>query len=343
MAAEAIPGSGWGLSHGAVSVVNAIATGRGAAIGIDLATLAEVTLQRRPAPAKKHEVVAAIEGEAKEDATLVEACIVRTLKAIGLEAPMEAHVTTRSTIPTQRGLKSSSSAANAIVLGTLAAAGIDVGDETTDNSISHEDVIRIGVQAALAAGVTITGAFDDAAACYHGGLVATDNPDQRIVHREDVGDLEAILVIPPDKVRTIDTATVPTHPLRPLIQEAYELALQGDWQQAMLRNSLAYGAAYGQSNRLVLAMLDTGAIAAGISGTGPAQAVLVRRDDWDCFTPIIATLAPDARVLIAHTNHERARSGTDEPPTLNAPQTVQEGRPTQQEPKAASKAAGEQT
>jgi shikimate kinase len=320
-----VKGKGWGLSHGAITVVNAIATGHGAAIGIDLATLAEVEITPRPKRSKKHKITAKIEGEAKNDPRLVEACVERTLATIGIEDPMEVHVKTKSTIPPQRGLKSSSSAANAVVLATLAATGTPVQETRSEDAISHEDAIRIGVQAALSAGVTITGAFDDACACYFGGLVATDNPDRRIVHREDIGDLEAILVIPSKKVRTIDTATVPTHPLKPYIQEAYQKVLDGEWQQAMLRNSLAYGAAYDQSNRAVLAMLDTGAIAAGISGTGPAQAVLVRRDDWDCFTPIIATLAPDARVLIAHTNATTARSGTGDPPNLDPPEVVQEG------------------
>ncbi len=304
--------------------MNAIATGRGAALGIDLATLAQVTLGPRSKSAKKHKITTQIEGEARSDPALVEACVTRTLETIGFEQAMDVQVQTHTTIPPERGLKSSSSAANAVVRAVLAAAGKSVGDEG-ESDFGHLDVVRIGVQAALSAGVTITGAFDDASACYLGGLVATDNPDRSIVHREDVGDLETILVIPKRKVRTIDTATVPTHPLKPFIKHAYELVLKGQWQQAMLQNSLAYGAAYDQSNRLVLSMLDTGAIAAGISGTGPAQAVVIRRDDWDCFTGIIETLAPDARVLIAHTNHKMARSGTGEPPALALPQVVQEG------------------
>lgn len=324
--ASAPQGSGWGLSHGAITVVNAIATGRGAALGIDLATLAQVTLAPRSKSAKHHKITVAIEGEAQSDPALVEACVTRTLETIGVEQTMDVHVQTRSTIPPERGLKSSSSAANAVVRGVLAAAGKSVGDEG-ESDFGHLDVVRIGVQAALSAGVTITGAFDDASACYLGGLVATDNPDRSIVHREDVGDLETILVIPQRKVRTIDTATVPTHPLKPFIEQAYQLVLKSQWQQAMLQNSLAYGAAYDQSNRLVLSMLDTGAIAAGISGTGPAQAVVIRRGDWDCFTGIIESLAPDARVLIAHTNHAMARSGTGDPPTLEPPQVVQEGTP----------------
>ncbi|MBW3582371.1 MAG: shikimate kinase [Euryarchaeota archaeon] len=311
--------TGRARSHGAVTVVNAIATGHGAAIGIDLATDATVTL----APADKTRIDVAIEDEPSEPTALAEACVRQVLERLGIEEPIHAVVKTRSTIPVSRGLKSSSAAANAIVLATLTACGQTVGDGEED-VMDDQAAVRLGVDAALAARVTITGAFDDAAASWFGGLVATDNPDRRIVHQEDVGDLELLLVVPPRKVRTIDTMTAPTHPLRPLVAEAHALVREGKWQEAMLRNSLAYGGSYGLSNRLVIHMLDTGAIAAGISGTGPAVAVVIRRDDWDCFTGIVGMLEPDARVLVAHTNRKKAQVLEDDEP-LPEPLVVQEG------------------
>lgn len=317
--------TGTALSHGAVTVVNAIATGKGAAIGIDLATTAKVTLRpddETTAPAagatsapRVRFASVRIDGDAEEDTALVETCVRTVLQRFAVDEPVVAEVETRSTIPISRGLKSSSAAANALVLATTAALGQTVGD-SADDALDDEAAVRLGVEASLEAGVTITGAYDDATAAYFGGLVATDNPDRAIRYREDVGDLEALLVVPPKKVRTYDTATNPTYPLRPLVEEAWDLVVAGRWREAMLRNSLAYGGAYDISNRLTLSMLDTGAIAAGISGTGPAVAVLVRRDDWDCFIDIVEELAPDAEVLVAHTNTETARIGTEEAPVV---------------------------
>lgn len=310
-------GTGHARSHGAITVVNAIATGRGAAIGIDLHTDAEVTLTPHDAP--QHSIAVTIDGEPGENPALAEACVRRVLDKVGVAEHVHADVRTTSSIPVSRGLKSSSAAANAITLATLAALGQTVGDGA-ECLMSDEDCVRLGVDAALDAGVTITGAYDDATACYFGGLVVTDNLDRAILARTELDDLEVLLVIPAFKVRTRDTATAPTYPLRGIINEAHRMALAGNWQEAMLRNSLAYGGAYGMSNRLALSMLDTGAIAAGISGTGPSQAVVIRRDDWDCFTGILATLAPEARVLVAHVNRQKAHASKG--PLEPAPETL---------------------
>ncbi len=59
---------GKGVSHGAATIVNAIATGKGAAFGIDLKTWAEVTIHESP------EVEVTIEGFTGEPTRLVENC-----------------------------------------------------------------------------------------------------------------------------------------------------------------------------------------------------------------------------------------------------------------------------
>ncbi len=315
-------GTGHGIAYGAITVVNAIATSRGAAIGIDLATTATVTIEgplERGAPLSL-DLEATIASDPDEDHRLVRAVIETVLERCGIGGPVAAQVRTDSTIPVSRGLKSSSAAANALTIATLAALGIPQGRE--DGAlIDDESVIKLGVDAALRAGVTITGAYDDATASYLGGLVVTDNADRRIVHHAELEPHDVLLVVPQQKVRTFDTSTSPTYPLRPFVDEAWQEAQADDWRRAMLRNSLAYGAAYGLDNRLVLSMLDTGAIAAGISGTGPATAVVIRPHDADCFTGILATLAPDAEVLVASTDRPVA-GPVDAAPTLTAPERV---------------------
>lgn len=305
--------TGHGTAYGAITVVNAIATGRGAAIGIDLATNATVQLEGEATDGGPLDLMCdvSIADEPDEDLRLAEAVVRTVLGARGIGGKIQARIVTTSTIPISRGLKSSSAAANALTLATLDALGVRVGD---DADIGHDEVISLGVDAALAAGVTITGAYDDASASYRGGLVVTDNAHRTVVHAQALDNHEVLLVVPKRKVRTWDTATSPTHPLRPFVDEAWEEARQGAWQRAMLRNSLAYGATYGLDNRLTLSMLDTGAIAAGISGTGPAIAVVIRPNDWDCFTDIIHTLAPDADIIIAHTDRPQAHQGDPSAP-----------------------------
>ena len=90
------------------------------------------------------------------DTTLIEYCISLTLQRFGCDCG--ANVATKSEIPIASGLKSSSAAANAAVLATLDALG---------EKLDVLEAVKIGVQAALEAKVTITGAFDDACASMH--------------------------------------------------------------------------------------------------------------------------------------------------------------------------------
>src|SRR5207245_3341775 len=77
-----------------------------------------------------------------------------------------------SEIPVSRGLKSSSAVANAVVLACAHALGAQ---------LEPLRLIGIGVDAALDAGVTITGAFDDACACFFWGIMVTDNRARKLL------------------------------------------------------------------------------------------------------------------------------------------------------------------
>ena len=88
----------------------------------------------------------------------------------GLEKSFGAKIKTQSNIPIARGLKSSSVAANATALATTAALG---------KTLDDLEIIKLGVEAAFDAKVTVTGAFDDACASYFGGIVITDNSETR--------------------------------------------------------------------------------------------------------------------------------------------------------------------
>ncbi|MBN1109844.1 MAG: hypothetical protein JXA45_03695, partial [Methanomassiliicoccales archaeon] len=96
---------GRGEARGAVTVVNAIAAGKGCAVGVDLRTWAEVELF----PGQG--VEASLEGLAGEPTELVTDCVAAVLELFSVRR--RAVVRTRSQIPVSRGLKSSSAAANA--------------------------------------------------------------------------------------------------------------------------------------------------------------------------------------------------------------------------------------
>ncbi len=142
---------------GAGTVINAIATLKGAAFGLDLRTYSQVDITDR-------EILCEVADDPSVDTSLLSAC---ARIVLGQFAPAHgAHIITRSEVPIASGLKSSSAAANATVLALV---------QALDIALEPVDIVRLGVQAARVAGVTITGAFDDACASFFGGLVITDN------------------------------------------------------------------------------------------------------------------------------------------------------------------------
>jgi shikimate kinase len=254
---------GRGMARSAGTVVNAIATGKGAAFGIDLRTEAEVELN------DTGRVEVLIEGAEGESTRLVELCVRSVLVKYGEEG-RGASVITRSQIPISKGLKSSSAAANAVIKATLRA---------LDEDLHVLDAIRLGCHCAIEAGVSVTGAFDDACASMMGGLVITDNTNLELVDRERMDpSLVALIHTPHYQIRK---GTLPMDRIRnisDLVEIAYFLVQKGEFATAMKLNGLAYASVLGVDPSVMHEALACGAVAAGMSGTGPATVILVQRD-----------------------------------------------------------------
>jgi shikimate kinase len=256
-----VKGIGRARCHGAISVVNAIATGQGASVGITLQAEAEVKVL-----GTGHLVVDIVSDE-RETTNLVRTCIQRAFQA-GDCGDLGAWVTTWSEIPASRGLKSSSAVANAVIVAALDA--VDALDGRSD-----DELIRMGVEAAVTAGVTITGAFDDASACFRGGLCLTDNGRRELLRRDDVDpSLVAVLHIPAQRISKPSIGALDWKSLAPSTTRAMDLAKAGDWMQALRVNGEACATLLGVSQEPARVALEAGALTAGMTGTGPATATV---------------------------------------------------------------------
>jgi len=251
---------GRGVAGGAITIINAIAAGKGCAVGVDLRTWAEVEL----VPGDGVEVE--LEGLAGEPTQLVEQCVLSVLERFSIGGG--ARVRTGSQIPVSRGLKSSSAAANAVILATLDALQVEM---------PALDVLRMNAEVSIGAGVSVTGAMDDAAASLLGGAVFTDNSAGTLLRRERFGLCDKVVISVPDRmIRKIGLPGERIALYRGLAEEAFRMAWDGEYAKAMTLNSLVYGAALGLDQEISIKALRAGAIASGISGTGPAVASLVR-------------------------------------------------------------------
>lgn len=250
--------TGIGESKGCVSVINGIICGTGAVIGIALKTVATY-----------EEGVPETVIECGTDDRLARICVKRTLEHIGApEVPYSLKV--ESEIPPSRGLKSSSSASNAIIKAVLAEHG-----RTADPM----EVVRLGVECSLEAGVTVTGSFDDSCGCELGGFIMTDNYERRIVSRIPVRPRPVIICVPEqEKVR------VPRERYAERasdIKEAIDLCKVDAIFSAMNLNGRIVAEITGIPTEIMDIAMANGAVAAGVSGTGPAIAVVCNPGDQE--------------------------------------------------------------
>jgi shikimate kinase len=280
------------MAHGAATIINAIATGKGAAIGVDLWTRASVSLTDEPG-----KVETKILSNSSEDNLLAEKTVYRVLKHFGLAEELGAKVETRSNIPIARGLKSSSAAANAIALATTAA---------LERRLEDISVVKLGVDGALDAKVTITGAFDDACASYFGGIVITDNMKRRIIRRFELAEAPAVLFyVPATKNYTAKSDVKCMKAMASVVKIAYKEALKGNHWAALTLNGLIYSSALGYDTSPAVDSLTAGALAAGLSGTGPAVTAIVPEEKIDLVKEVWQKRVGE--VLEAQINQEKAK------------------------------------
>ncbi|MEM2130641.1 MAG: shikimate kinase [Candidatus Bathyarchaeia archaeon] len=290
-------GKALAVAHGAATIVNAIALGKGAAFGVDLTTKAEVTLTNEPDVIKGE-----ITSDPAESTLLIEKTAARVLKHFGFERQFGAKIRTWSNIPIARGLKSSSAAANAVALATVAALGKTLDDLS---------IVKLGVEAAFDAKVTVTGAFDDACASYFGGAVITDNLKRKLVKRFVLpASLTVLFHVPQKKAYTGNSDVQRLRLIKPLVQIAYKEAQKGNLWAALSLNGLLYSAALGYDSTIALEALAAGALAAGLCGKGPAVAAVVDEENVDAVKQAMESYPGE--ILQTRLNHEKAKVITQE-------------------------------
>ncbi len=241
---------------GSATVVNAISTGKGAAFAVDLRVIAEVDLRE-----DKNDISGRIEG-VSEDSSLIEKCVEKVLRFYGVGDQYGAEVRTTTELPVAVGLSSSSAAANATVLATSLA---------LDEDIEAEEAINLGIEAALEEDVTITGAYDDASASYYGGGVVTDNRERALLERFSLDpDLNVLVFLPSGKLYTSDFDVDRAKMISDIVEIAHDEALDGNIFGAQTLNGLLYSSILDFDTRPAVEALDSGALCAGLTGTGPA-------------------------------------------------------------------------
>lgn len=268
--------------HGAISIVNAVATGFGSAMGISLEVKVEIV-------SKKGSGIIFQKGRGSP---MIKK-IIHDMLPLKYLNNNQLLININSEIPSGMGLKSSSAVSNAVALACNSLVHKDVNDEFVLNS---------AIDASLYAKTTITGAFDDSTACYYGGFVTTDNYKRKIMKREPTPtDIYTVIFLPNNKKRG-DTSRLRL--LSNIYLEAFQLANSGQYWKAMTLNGVLTSSLLSNSYTITRLCLDNGALAASISGNGPAVAAVACEGDIQKINSVLSNL--DGRVIVSKTNNQKA-------------------------------------
>jgi len=247
---------------GAITLVNAIASGKGATVSVELPTTARAEINEERGGWNVF-----MNGRKQRSSLAMEA-IRGSIKICGKDpARYSGSVETTTSAAAGVGLKTSSSSSVAIILAVLSALGV--------SSYEPEEVARCSASSTLAAGVSVTGAMDDAASCLLGGMNFADNSGMKIVSSAPVGRrLPVIITVPPRKSRRASVEVNYVRRFSKISQSIFSLGRQGKIWKAMTLNGLLYCSIYGYPPIDALQAMEGGALGAGLSGTGPAVAAV---------------------------------------------------------------------
>jgi len=268
--------------HGAISIVNAIATGNGSALGISLKVIAEVALE------KGHGIKFAAN---QKDKLITN--VIRNSIPNNIINKNSIYVNIVSEIPMGFGLKSSSAVTNAVALAC---------SKLVSEKIDDHAVLETAVRASVDTKVTITGAYDDSTACYFGGFVVTDNYAHKLIRRDKAPDnIYAIIFIPSIRDRiNIDKLSI----MSDLFSEAFKLAKSRDYWKAMKLNGVICSSVFSKEYMPLLEALEKGALAASISGNGPSIAAVTHKDQIEDIKSVFIKF--NGRVLVSKVNNQKA-------------------------------------
>lgn len=271
--------------HGAVSIVNAIATGKGATLGISLKTTANLETSEGNG--------ITIESKNKTiSSRLINRVIQKVIPKNDL-SKTKIRISLESEIPTGYGLKSSSAISSAVALACA---------KLFRPKWNDTQILLAGVDASIESRVSITGAYDDACGCYYGGFAVTENYKRKLVKLEKgPSNLVAVILIPKSRKRG-NVKNLKN--LSPIFEKAWSLARNGDYWNAMVLNGMATSTILNSEPKMISDLIENGALGASVSGNGPAIAAISKKEDVGNIKKIFSNLA--GTTIISEINNKKA-------------------------------------
>jgi len=271
--------------HSAISIVNAIATGKGATLGISKDVSVEIETS--------HGKGITVEiGKRQVNSRLINRVIEKILPKNTL-SKTKLRILLDSEIPAGYGLKSSSAISTAVAMGCAKLFKPDMNDF---------EILRVGVDASIETKVSLTGAYDDACACYFGGFIVTDNYKRKIIHSKKCqNNISAIIFIPKSRRRgNVKKLKI----LSDVFEHAWNFAKKSDYWNAMTLNGFATSAILNSNTEIISKLIENGALGASISGNGPSIAAIAKNETVPKIKKVFSSF--EGNVMVAKVNNKKA-------------------------------------
>ena len=250
---------GEGESNGAISILHALGLGRGCSIGIQLTTKVQI-------------VDDAIEIEDDRNGLL--AAVEKCWRDRRLPIPDKFGWKVDSSIPIGQGLKSSSA---------LSCAALRALNSCSWAGLSNSEIADIAAKSQLISNCAKTGSMDDNWASLEPGWKLVDptiSASESIILQGDIDpSLSILLVLRGERSVEISPEVFSQH--EQIFQRSLASILRGSILDALSSNGMAVAAATDDQEALRICNLSiaSGAIAAGISGSGPSIAIVCFQED----------------------------------------------------------------
>ena len=250
---------GEGESNGAISILHALGLGRGCSIGIQLTT--KVQMVEYPA-------------DNENDRNGLLAAVEKCWRDRGLPAPDQFGWKVDSSIPIGQGLKSSSA---------LSCAALRALNSYAWTGLSNSEIADIAAKSQLISNCARTGSMDDNWASLEPGWKLVDpalSASESIILQGDVETSLSVLIILRGK-RLVEISADAFSQHEQIFERSLASVMRGSILDALSSNGMAVAAATDDQEALRICNLSiaSGAIAAGISGSGPSIAIVCFQED----------------------------------------------------------------
>ncbi|MEC7694922.1 MAG: hypothetical protein VX954_02015 [Candidatus Thermoplasmatota archaeon] len=264
---------GRGRANGAISILHSLGLGRGCSIGIGIETEVALVDERSDISADSHNLLNSIE---------------TCWRSEGLPLPDKIGWKVTSDIPIGQGLKSSSA---------LACAAIRAMNESAWTNLSENSIVDLAVKSQRLAKCTITGSMDDTWASISPGWKLVDpslDASSSVIIEGLIDESFSVLICLRGNRNSVVSSSSFLEQ-EPLFQRSLASIMRNSPLDSISTNGMAVAVATEDFDALRICNLciAKGALASGISGSGPAISIVCYEDDSKALEEAIIDMGFD--------------------------------------------------